>query len=317
MTETLHTRLPIRIGTRGSPLALRQTQMVAEAMQAKCPALAQPGAVEITIIKTSGDTTQQGDKPLSESGNKGLWTKEIEDALLASRIDMAVHSMKDMPTVLPEGLEIVINMARADVRDAFFSPLAKSIDELPQGAVVGTASLRRQALLLARRPDLKIVPFRGNVGTRLDKLAAGQVDATLLAAAGLERLGLTDKVTSFIEPEVMLPAVAQGALGIETRVNDTALKAALQAIHCPQTGVQVIAERAFLEVLDGSCKTPLACLALIKDDELWLRGLVARVDGSEVLTTEIRGSITDAYALGRQAGLELKGRTPSDFFVAH
>lgn len=317
MTTTLQTRLPIRIGTRGSPLALRQTEMVAAAMQAKCPALSRPGAIEITIIKTSGDTTQTGDKPLSESGNKGLWTKEIEDALLANRIDMAVHSMKDMPTVLPDGLELAITMERADVRDAFFSPKAKTLDDLPAGAVVGTASLRRQALVLARRPDLKVVPFRGNVGTRLEKLAAGQVDATLLAAAGLERLGLLEKASSFIEPDVMLPAVAQGALAIEVRSADHDLKDVLQAIHCPRTGAQVLAERGFLEVLDGSCKTPLAALAVIEGDQLWLRGLVARPDGSEVISTEIRGPVSEARALGLQAGKELKSRTPADFFAAH
>lgn len=315
MTQNLFSRLPVRIGTRGSPLALRQSEMVAELLQTNCPALAKAGAVEIVIIKTSGDMTQTGDKPLSESGNKGLWTKEIEDALEAGRIDLAVHCMKDMPTVLPEGLEIGVILPRADVRDAFFSFKAKSLDDLPAGSVVGTASLRRQALVLAKRPDLKVVPFRGNVGSRLAKLEAGQVDATLLAMAGLERLGLTDKATQVMDVDDFLPAISQGALGLEIRSSDTVLKELLQVLHCADSGDQVTAERALLAALDGSCKTPIAALATCEaNGQLRLRAQIARPNGTEVIAREATAPRSEAHALGTKLGLELKALAPADFF---
>jgi hydroxymethylbilane synthase len=315
MTQNLAHRLPVRIGTRGSPLALRQAEMVADMLQQNCPALGKPGAVEIVIIKTSGDMTQTGDKPLSEAGNKGLWTKEIEDALLAERIDLAVHCMKDMPTVLPEGLEIGVMLERADPRDAFFSRDGSNLKTLPAGSVVGTASLRRQALVQALRPDLKVVPLRGNVGTRLDKLAAGQVDATLLAMAGLERLGLLDKVTCPLEADEFLPAIAQGALGLEVRSNDVELKALLMVLHCARTGLLVTAERALLAALDGSCKTPIAGLATTTDDvTLTLKALIARPDGSEIIARQISGPMVKAFDLGTQLGQELKRLAPEGFF---
>jgi len=314
--QQLKNRLPIRIGTRGSPLALCQAEMVKARMIELCPALRHTGAIELVIIKTSGDATQVGDRPISDAGNKGLWTKEIEDALLENRIDMAVHSMKDMPTYLPEGLEICATLPRANPFDAFISHKAKTLDELPAGSVVGTASLRRQALVLARRPDLKVVPFRGNVGTRLEKLAAGQVDATLLAVAGLDRLKLSENITTTLTADVMLPAVAQGALGIEVRVSDAALKEQLSLINCPITSQCIAAERGFLEMLDGSCKTPIAALATIENGVLTMDGLVASPDGQQVEKTHISGPADQARALGLAAGRELKSRLPAGFFKA-
>lgn len=312
----LRSRLPIRIGTRGSPLAIRQAEMVKARMTELCPALRHEGAIEFVIIKTSGDATQAGDRPISDAGNKGLWTKEIEDALLENRIDMAVHSMKDMPTLLPAGLEICANLPRDNPFDAFISLKAKTLDELPAGSVVGTASLRRQALVLARRPDLKVVPFRGNVGTRLDKLMAGQVDATLLAVSGLDRLNLSDKITSYMTAETMLPAVAQGALGVEVRSNDVQLKEQLSLINCPETHLCVKAERSFLEMLDGSCKTPIAALAVIENGQLSMEGLVASPDGQKVERTHISGPASQARELGLEAGRVIKARLPASFFQA-
>ena len=315
MSTSLTSRLPLRIGTRGSKLALAQTDLVIDQLRRLCPGLgAAPELIERVIIKTSGDLTQATDQPLSVAGNKGLRTKEIEEALLDGRIDIAVHSMKDLPTVLPDGLILAATPPREDVRDVFLSAKAKHLDDLPPGAVVGTASLRRQALVLARRPDLKVVPFRGNADTRVKKLEEGQVDATLLAAAGLNRIQLQHKITALLEPEVMLPAVAQGALGLEIRADDSFVRELLGYISCHDTWLQITAERALLAELDGSCKTPIAALAITKDDELWLRALVARPNGSEVVHAEIRGRKDEALRLGVEVGRELKGRTPADFF---
>ena len=303
---------PLRIGTRGSPLALAQAQETRNRLAAAhgLPA----DAFEIVVIKTTGDRVL--DRALSEIGGKGLFTKEIEEALLAAEIDLAVHSMKDMPTLLPDGLEIGALLPREDVRDAFVSRAHGGIDALPEGATVGSSSLRRRAQLLNRRPDLNLVEFRGNVQTRLAKLDRGEVAATFLAAAGLKRLGLEGEISALIEPEEMLPAVAQGAIGIETRQDDEATLSLLAPIHDAETGLRLAAERAFLAELDGSCRTPIGGLAVLDGGEIWLRGEIIRPDGSERLATERRGPVADAAAMGRDAAEELRGRGGTGFFDA-
>ena len=300
----------LRIGTRGSPLALAQAEEVKARLVAAFPELAEP---EIVVIKTTGDMVQ--DRALSEIGGKGLFTKEIDDAMLDGRIDLAVHSMKDVPTWLPDGIVLPCMLEREDTRDVFISEKATSIADLPPGSVIGTAALRRQALILHRRPDLKVVTFRGNVQTRLRKLGNGDVDATLLALAGLNRLGRADIATSVIEADEMLPAVAQGAIGITCRTDDGNAHVCLAALNHAATVIRVNAERALLKVLDGSCRTPIAALAEIgADGGLTFRGLAARPDGSEVLEAARSGSVDDAVALGRDAGEELKGRAGPGFF---
>ncbi|MFH1158003.1 MAG: hydroxymethylbilane synthase [Pseudomonadota bacterium] len=307
----------LRIGTRGSPLALAQTELLVAFLRGKHPGLQEDGAIEIVKIVTTGDKIQ--DRALSEAGGKGLFTKEIEEALLAGTIDCAVHSMKDMPTQLPEGLVIPCLLPREDPRDAFFSPKAVTPDDLPPGAVVGTSSLRRRAILLARRPDLKMVVFRGNIGTRLKKLEDGVADATLLAVAGLNRLGLGHLVKTILEPEVMLPAVAQGAVGIEVRTDDGRVRMLLSAVHCPETENRVTAERAFLDVMDGSCKTPLAALMGVPDSQNRTRFdvLAARPDGSDVkkasYLTQV-STLQEARQLGTHAGRELRAKLPPGGF---
>lgn len=301
----------INIGTRGSPLALAQAELLASALRRVHPHLAAPDAIHFVIITTTGDRIQ--DRPLSEVGGKGLFTKEIEEALLDGSIDAAVHSMKDMPTELPAGLVIPCLLPREDVRDAFFSRSGASIDELPQGAVVGTSSLRRQAILLARRPDLKVVTFRGNVGTRLQKLQDGVVDATLLAVAGMNRLGKGDIIQQVIEPDVMLPAVAQGAVGIEIRESDAEMRALLAPVHCAVTELRVTAERAFLAGMDGSCKTPLAALMSVPDPQKRARfdALSANPDGTGLHKVSYVMEINhtgDAERLGRQAAADIRAR---------
>jgi hydroxymethylbilane synthase len=303
----------LRIGTRGSPLALAQAHEVQSRLAAAHPDLAAPGAVEIVVIKTTGDRIQ--DRTLAEAGGKGLFTKEIEEALADGGVDIAVHSMKDVPTWLPDGLAIRCILPREDPRDAFFSVKAAGLDALAPGAVVGTASLRRQAQVLARRPDVTVVPLRGNVQTRLRKLDEGEVDATLLALAGLRRLGLTERVTAVIEPEVMLPAVAQGAIGIECRDADARVRGLLAPLNCAATAAAVTAERAVLAALDGSCRTPIAALGRVTGDVLTLEALVIRPDGSELFRARRTGAAVDAAALGADAGAELKARMPADFFV--
>ncbi|MBP2295651.1 hydroxymethylbilane synthase [Azospirillum rugosum] len=304
---------PLRIGTRGSPLALAQAHETRDRLIAAHPHLAAPGAIEIVVFKTTGDRIL--DRTLAEAGGKGLFTKELEDALLDGRADLAVHSMKDVPTWLPDGLEISTLLPREDTRDAFFSRGGQSVDDLPAGSVVGTAGLRRQAQILERRPDLKVVPFRGNVQTRLAKLDAGEVDATLLALAGLRRLGLTDRITAVLEPEVMLPAVAQGAIGIEIRSADDATRALLAPLNCPQTAARVGAERALLAALDGSCRTPIAALSTLDGDRLTLKAKVLSPDGRQVFRAERAGAAADAVALGADAGAEIKAVLPPGFFL--
>jgi hydroxymethylbilane synthase len=301
------TQSRLRIGTRGSPLALAQARMVQAALSAQ----GAQGAIE--VIRTSGDRIQ--DRPLAEAGGKGLFTKEIEEALLAGSIDLAVHSAKDMPTVLPEGLMLVACLPREDVRDAFISRGAPSLRDLPHGAVVGTASLRRQAMVKRLRPDVAVVPLRGNVETRLRKLDAGEVDATLLALAGLKRLGLADKATALLDAQDFLPAVGQGAITIEARIGDARTREFLAAIDHADTSVALSCERAFLAVLDGSCRTPIAGYAVLEGDAVSFRGTILRPDGSEVFETSRAGHRRDAAALGADAGAELKRRAPADFFA--
>jgi hydroxymethylbilane synthase len=254
------------------------------------------------------------DRPLAELGGKGLFCKEIEAALLAGRIDLAVHSMKDLPTWLPKGLVIGAVLAREDPRDVLIARAPTTIADLPEAAVIGTASVRRRAQLLARRPDLRVVNFRGNVETRLRKLAAGEVDATLLALAGLTRLGIAPAGAVILGPEVMLPAVGQGAIGVECRTDDEGARALLAAIDDPASSACLRAERALLAALDGSCHTPIAGYAEFAGGRLTLRALIARPDGSESLCAARSGAIADGEALGCDAGRELKARAGPGFF---
>ena len=303
----------LRIGTRGSPLALAQAHETRDRLAAANGALAAPGAIEIVVIHTSGDRFQSG--PLTELGGKGLFTKEIEDALLSGSIDIAVHSMKDVPSVMPDGLDIACVLPREDPRDAFLSAAAPSLAALPEGAVVGTASLRRKAILLNRRPDLAVVPIRGNVNTRMRKLAEGEVDATLLAVAGLKRLGRADAATEILAPEDMLPAVCQGAIGIECRTDDDATRRLLEPIGDDPTARRVAAERALLAGLDGSCRTPIAALAEFVDGGLRFRALIARTDGGGMVETERFGGEADAEAMGSDAADELRRRAGPEYFA--
>ncbi len=292
----------MRIGTRGSPLALVQARLVSDRLKAAQPFLPE---AEIVVIRTTGDRIQ--DRKLDEIGGKGLFTKEIEEALLEGAIDLAVHSMKDMATVLPPGLVVGAMLPREDPRDAWFSPNAANIAGLPKAARVGTSSLRRQAQILAQRPDLIVTTLRGNVGTRLAKLAAGEAEATVLALAGLKRLGLADKATSILSTEAMLPAVGQGAIGIEIRADDEAMTALLAAIDDRATSTAVAAERACLAVLDGSCRTPIAALAEHEPGGvLRLRSLIALPDGSALRRDQRRGPAASPVDLGQAAGEALR-----------
>ena len=295
----------LKIGTRGSKLALTQTGLVRDALARAVPALAAPDAIEIVVIKTTGDAIQ--DRPLSEAGGKGLFVKEIEEAMLDGRIDAAVHSMKDMPTAQPAGLAITAFLPREDVRDVLIAGDVRRIADLAPGATVGTSALRRRAQLLHRRPDLKVVTFRGNVDTRLAKRERGEVDATFLALAGLKRLGMGD-VGAPVPEDEMLPAVGQGAVCIECRADDARTRGWLAAIDHAATGTCVAAEHAMLAVLDGSCRTPIAGHAILTGDAIHLRGLIAKPDGAQMITVERRGAASDAPALGRDAGLELLRR---------
>ena len=305
---------PLMIGTRGSPLALAQAYETRARLMA---AFDLPeGAFEIVVIKTTGDDRSMidADRPLKEIGNKGLFTKEIEEAMLDGRIDIAVHSMKDMPVAQPDGLVLDCYLPREDVRDAFVSLKEGGLAALPEGAVVGTSSLRRKAQLLNRRPDLRIVEFRGNVQTRLKKLGDGVADATFLAMAGLNRLNMTDVPRVAIEVEEMLPAVAQGAIGIERRVDDERAAMMLAAIHHTPTGQRLAAERAFLAALDGSCETPIGGLAELQGDTLRLRGEILRIDGSQSLSDEVSGPISEGPALGQALAKTLLDRAGGRFF---
>jgi hydroxymethylbilane synthase len=302
----------LRIGTRGSPMALVQAGIVRDRLVAAHPELAVPGALEIVVIRTTGDRVQ--DRTLAEIGGKGLFTKEIEEALLTHMIDLAVHSMKDVATWLPPGLEIACLLPRDDPRDALLSNKAKTIAALPPGAVVGTSSPRRQAQLLRQRPDLTIVPIRGNAGTRMTKLAAGACDATLLALAGLERLKETSAIAAILSTEEMLPAVAQGALGIEIRSADRRMRQLLEPLHHAETGTRIAAERGLLAALGGSCKTPIAALAELQGGRLKLRGLILSPDGQQFHAIEREALAADAERLGAACGDELRAAGGPDFF---
>jgi hydroxymethylbilane synthase len=309
--QSSQTAALLRIGTRGSPLALAQTRMVRSRLAAAQGV--DEDRITVTVIRTTGDIIQ--DRTLAEAGGKGLFTKEIEEALRANTIDIAVHSAKDMPTALPDGLTIAGVLPREDARDVFISRIAKTLQDLKPGAVVGTASLRRQAIVKRLRPDLEVVPIRGNVDTRLRKLDEGVVDATLLALAGLKRLGLTHAATSIFAVEEFLPAVGQGIVAIEARADDRATRAALDAINHAETAIALAAERAFLAVLDGSCRTPIAGHATIADGRLRMRGLIAKPDGSESFACTREGPTGDAVALGADAGHELRRRAGADFLI--
>ncbi len=300
----------LRVGTRGSPLALVQARTVRARLAAALGAA--EDAIELVIIKTSGDKIQ--DRPLAEVGGKGLFTKEIEEALLDRRIDLAVHSAKDMPTLSQPGLMLVACLEREDPRDVFISHKAKSFAELPSGATLGTASLRRQAIAKRLRPDLKVAPLRGNVETRLRKLADGEVDATILALAGMRRLGLTQHATKVMSADEFLPAVAQGAIGIEAREVDDRTREHLARINHVDTLTAICCERAFLAELDGSCKTPIAGHASLSGEALQFRGLIARPDGNAAHDIAGTGDRKDAIAIGKDCGRELKHRAGPRFF---
>ncbi|MEM7641222.1 MAG: hydroxymethylbilane synthase [Pseudomonadota bacterium] len=310
MTTAFSPDHPLKIGTRGSPLALAQAHETRMRLMA---AMDLPGeAFEIVVIKTTGDRVL--DRPLKEIGGKGLFTREIEDQLLAGDIHIAVHSMKDMPTEQPPGLVLDVYLPREDVRDAFITLDGLNIAELPSGSRVGTSSLRRRAQLILRRPNLEVVEFRGNVQTRMEKLRGGVADATFLAMAGLNRLNMSDVPRTAMSPNAMLPAIAQGAIGIERRSDDHAMADILAAIHDRDTGLRIAAERAFLRTLDGSCETPIAGLALLEGGSLSLRGEILRPDGSDVLEEAGTAPAEDGAALGVELARKLLDRAPDGFF---
>ncbi|EEY39941.1 hydroxymethylbilane synthase [Vibrio mimicus] len=297
MTET-----PIRIATRQSPLALWQANYVKDALMAAHPGL----KVELVTMVTRGDVIL--DTPLAKVGGKGLFVKELEVAMLEGRADLAVHSMKDVPVDFPKGLGLVTICEREDPRDAFVSNTYAKIDDLPSGAVVGTCSLRRQCQLKAARPDLVIKELRGNVGTRLSKLDAGEYDAIILAAAGLKRLGLESRIRNFIEPEQSLPAVGQGAVGIECRLDDQRVRELLAPLNHTDTADRVRCERAMNLTLQGGCQVPIGSYALLDGDEIWLRALVGEPDGSQIVRGEIRGPRSEAEQLGITLAEQLLGQ---------
>ena len=295
----------IKIGTRASRLAVAQANEVKNRLLGAFPELTQD-QIEIVKITTTGD--KQQDKNLAEIGGKGLFTKEIEEALFEEKIDIAVHSMKDMPDKLPEGLIIECVLEREDPLDAFLSKKCKTLEELPNGAILGTSSIRRQSQILAVRPDLKIVPFRGNVVTRLEKLDKGEVDATLLAVAGLKRIDMQKRISSVIPSEIILPAVAQGAIGVECLEKNEHIRIVLEKINHPLSLMRVNCERSFLQSLGGSCTTPIGALAEISGEKISLRTLIASPEGKEIYKAERTGALDDAEKIGKDAGKELKSK---------
>lgn len=301
---------PLKIGTRGSPLALAQAHETRSRLMA---AFDLPeAAFEIVVIKTTGDRVL--DRPLKEIGGKGLFTREIEEDMLSGKIDIAVHSMKDMPVEQPAGLLLDTYLPREDVRDAFVTLDGGTLADLPEGAVVGSSSLRRRAQLAHRRPDLKLVEFRGNVQTRMKKLGDGVAEATFLAMAGLNRLGMDEVPRTAISPEDMLPAVAQGCIGIERRADDMRAAEMLAAIHDGPSGQRLACERAYLAALDGSCETPIAGLAELRDGTVHLRAEILRPDGSDVLIDAETAPIEDAAKMGTEVAERLRARAPKNFF---
>ncbi|WP_210529351.1 hydroxymethylbilane synthase [Rubellimicrobium arenae] len=305
------TQASLRIGTRGSPLALAQAHETRDRLMAATGLPLE--AFEIVVIRVTGDAVQ--DRPLSQIGGKGLFTKEIEEALLAGDVDIAVHSMKDMPVLQPEGLALDCFLPREDPRDAFVTlDEHAGLADLPEGATVGTSSLRRRAQLLARRPDLTVVEFRGNVQTRLSKLAQGVAQATFLAMAGMNRLGLTEVPARPIPPDAMLPAIAQGAIGVERRRDDGRVHEMLRLIHDRDTGLRLAAERAFLAGLDGSCQTPIAGLAEIEGDRLRMRGEILKPDGSRVLSDDTTGPLEEGAEIGGIMACQMRHEVGPNFF---
>jgi hydroxymethylbilane synthase len=310
-TEPVSAGLAATIGTRGSPLALAQANEVRRRLAA---AHGMPeDRFAIRVIKTSGDAIQ--DRPLYEAGGKGLFTKEIELALLAGEIDLAVHSAKDVPTFLPDGLWLSSWLPREDPRDVFISFKAKTLRELAAGSSVGSSSPRRRALIAKLRPDLKLVSIRGNVETRLRKLESGEADATILALAGLKRLGLQDKATAIFDAQEFLPAAGQGAIAIETRRDDERVNALVAAIDDKDTEAAVAAERGFLALLDGSCRTPIAAHAIVEGDRVRLRGLIVSPDGQEAYEVTREGLRSEAAQLGADAAREVRERAGEKFFT--
>ena len=310
MPQSSSTATHIRLGTRGSPLALYQAYLV-QAQLATAHGL-DPTRIVVETIHTTGDRIQ--DRPLAEVGGKALFTKEIEEALLAGHIDLAVHSAKDMATILPNGLLLAACLAREDARDAFVCRAVKSLTALPPGAVVGTTSPRRVAMVKRLRPDLRVVSLRGNVETRLRKLDEGAADATILALAGLKRLGLESAVASILEVDEFLPAAGQGIIAIETREDDRATRELLAPINDATAMTALVTERAFLAVLDGTCRSPIAGYATVTASAVHLHGMILKPDGSQVFETTRAGPIDTAAALGADAGRELKGRGGSNYF---
>jgi hydroxymethylbilane synthase len=294
----------IRIGTRGSPLALAQAHETRDRLMAAHGMVSDQ--IEIITFTTTGD--QIRDRPLSEIGGKGLFTKELEEALFAGTIDLAVHSMKDMPAKMPDGLDVTALLPREDPRDAFLSFTAKSLMDLPHGAILGSSSVRRAAQALHMRPDLKIVQFRGNVQTRLQKLQDGIAHATFLACAGLNRLGLNEKITRIVEITEMLPAVAQGAIGIQIKASDDATREKLTALDHAATATAVHCERGFMAALEGSCRTPIAGHAIIENGILKFKGEALTLDGKHVFTVTREGALADAVRMGIDAGEEVKAK---------
>jgi hydroxymethylbilane synthase len=318
--------LPLRVGTRGSPLALAQTRAFLDRLRLFCPALRDTGVLEERIIRTTGDATQTSDQRLAEIGGKGLFAKEIHDALADGRIDFAVHSLKDLETTLPPGIALACTLPREDPRDVLVvgnTSLRSTVASkdggfacLAVGAIVGTSSVRRQAQLLHARPDLTIKPIRGNVDTRIDKVASGAYHATLLALAGLRRLGLEHHATAVLDVEVMVPAAGQGILAITVRANATELRELLAGIEDPAAGSVAAAERAMLRALDGSCRTPIGGHASVEPDgTLSLIGMVARADGSFLLKRRLSGPAVEAERLGAELGASLRADSPGDLFA--
>lgn len=321
-TVRAHRRaLPLRVGTRGSPLALYQTRHFLQVLTTFCPVLRGLEVFEEHAINTTGDIVQ--DRRLADIGGKGLFAKEIHEALLDGRIDFAVHSLKDLETELPPGIVLACTMRREDARDTLIlGPNCQPVDAadpyacLPGGAIIGTSSVRRQAQLLHARPDLHIVTLRGNVQTRLSKLAAGECAASLLALAGLRRLGLEDRASLVLDPDAMVPAAGQGIVGITVRAADTELRDLLSAIEDPEAKAVSTAERAMLAELDGSCRTPIGGYArLLPTGELHLTGLVARTDGTFLLKNSLHGAAADAERIGRELGGHLRADSPRDLFA--
>ena len=313
MQEATSSKKTLRIGTRGSPLALAQAEDVKARLVAAHAHLSEDN-VEIVVIKTTGDRIL--DRHLMNAGGKGLFTKEIEDALLSGDIDCAVHSSKDMPTHLPEGLALTVFLKREDPRDVFMSASVNRFGDLPEGATLGTASLRRRAQALRLRPDLKVVTFRGNVQTRLKKLAAGEAEGTFLARAGLNRLGMSDKATETLPVSDFLPAPAQGAVTVEVRTSDGAMIALLKPLHCVETALAVTAERAFLSALDGSCRTPIAAHASLDGGRLTLKAQLLSLDGTQVFekTGDCAAEIDRAADLGKDIGAQIRKDAGEAFF---